>query len=104
MIKLFESEEEALNAIPKGAIRKLIVKGKELVITHSSNGLSVTEPLCPHMKEPLHKGNLNAFNEIICSLHEYRFNLSTGVESSNRCHDLTIYKLMVSDDGVYIEL
>lgn len=56
------------------------------------------------MKESLHKGSLNAFNQIICPLHEYRFDLETGTESSRRCPDLKIFKVEVKADGLYLNI
>ena len=103
-IKIFESKLKATEAIPLGSIRKMIVKGREYIITHTTGGFKVAEPLCPHRKEPLHKGKLNAFNELICPLHEYRFNLDTGAEASTKCPDLTLYQIVEKSDGLYLKI
>ena len=103
-IKLFDSQDQASKAVPIGTIRKLIIKGKTYLIVHANNGLLVSDYLCPHQREPLEKGKLNNFDEIICPLHEYRFNLKTGIESSGRCGNLTLYQIAVKSDGLYLEI
>lgn len=104
IIKLFSSPKEAKVEVPLGTSRKLIIKEKSYLLIHSSNGFVVSDYLCPHQNEPLGKGKTNAFNELICPLHEYRFNLKTGAESSGRCRNLTLYQIAVKSDGLYIEI
>ncbi len=104
IVKLFSSEEEAIQEVPKGTTRKLVVKNKGYLLIHSNNGFSVSNELCPHQRASLVKGTLNNFNEIICPLHEYRFNLKTGAEASNKCGSLTLYQIAVKSDGLYIEI
>lgn len=104
IIKLFTSKIEAEKEVPVGTIRKLIVKEKTYLLIHAASGFSVSDYLCPHQREPLTDGKLNAFDEIICPLHEYRFSLKTGTESSGRCGHLTLYKISIKSDGLCIEI
>lgn len=104
IVKLFSSEQEAINEVPIGTTRKLVVKDKGYLLINTAQGFSVIDELCPHQHESLSKGKLNDFNEIICPLHEYRFNLKNGMESSHRCKDLTLYQIAVKSDGLYIEI
>ncbi len=104
IIKIFNSPDEAEIEIPLGTSRKLIVEEKPYLIIHSTQGFTVTDELCPHQRASLVKGMLNSFEEIICPLHEYRFSLKTGIESSNRCGHLTLYQIAVKSDGLYIEI
>lgn len=104
IVKLFSSEQEAINEVPIGTTRKLVVKDKGYLLINTAQGFSVIDELCPHQHESLSKGKLNDFNEIICPLHEYRFNLKNGIESSNRCRHLTLYQIAVKSDGLYIEI
>ena len=104
IVKLFSSKEEAELEVPLGSTRKLVVKDKSYLLIHSNKGFSVSDELCPHQRASLGKGTLNNFNEIICPLHEYRFNLTTGMEASNNCGSLTLYQIAVKSDGLYIEI
>ncbi len=104
IIKIFNSPDEAEKEVPQGTSRKIIVKEKSYLLIHSNQGFTVTDELCPHQRASLAKGVFNNFDEIICPLHEYRFNLKTGIESSNRCGHLTLYQIAVKSDGLYIEI
>lgn len=103
-IKLFATLVEAEEKVPLGKVAKLIIKDKPYALVHSPNGFYGTAYKCPHRNEPLTKGHINAFNELICPLHEYRFNLTTGQEASHRCHHLTLYQISVHEDGLYINI
>ena len=104
IVKLFSSKKEAIDEVPSGTIRKLVVKNQGYLLVHSNNEFYVVDELCPHQRASLAKGMINSFNEIICPLHEYRFNLKTGAEASNKCNNLTLYQIAVKSDGLYIEI
>lgn len=62
------------------------------------------EYLCPHQKEPLKNAKITPYGEVVCPLHEYRFSLSLGNESKNRCSALNLFKLYIKGDSVYLEI
>ena len=103
-IRLFASAKEAEAKVPVGTMKLLLVRGQSFNLIHAEAGFVATNDSCPHMNEPLHKGSMNAFNEVICPLHHYRFNLITGQESINRCQDLKIYPVNITPDGVFLEI
>jgi nitrite reductase/ring-hydroxylating ferredoxin subunit len=104
LVKLFPSQQQAAVRVPKGTMQLLIIKGRHYNLIHTEEGFIATSNACPHMNEPLHKGALNAYNEVICPLHHYRFNLVTGQESSNRCAHLPVFTIQINEAGVFIEL
>jgi nitrite reductase/ring-hydroxylating ferredoxin subunit len=104
MIKIFSSLEEASNSIPVGSLRLLIIDGKKISMAHTEDGFYAFENECPHQNEPLHKGTLTAFNEVVCRLHHYRFNLQTGMEANNQCKSMNSYAIIVKDSGIFIDL
>ena len=57
---------------------------------------------CPHNKAKLSDGKINAFGEVICPWHEYRFNLKTGQECAQRSSDLQTYSVEKRPDGLYV--
>ena len=103
-VKLFNSFEEAKQAVAKGTMKLLIVRGQSYNLIHTEHGFVVTSDSCPHMHEPLHKGTLNSYGEVICPLHHYRFDLTTGKETNNRCNHLRIYPIQVNETGVFLEI
>ena len=103
-IKLFPGFAEAEKAVPKGSMKLLLIRGQSFNLIHTEQGFVVTGDFCPHKHEPLHKGTLNSFNEVICPLHHYRFNLTTGQEANNRCNHLRIYPILINETGVFLDL
>jgi len=104
MIKIFSSFEEASNSIPIGGLRLLIINGKKIALAHTNDGFYAFDNECPHQNEPLHKGTLTAFNDVVCRLHHYRFNIKTGQEANNRCGSMTNYSIIIEDSGIFIDL
>ena len=104
MIKIFSSLKEAATSIPIGNLKLLIINGKKIAMAHSEDGFYAFKNECPHQNEPLHKGTLTAFNEVICRLHHYRYNMKTGQEANNRCGSLTNYSIIIEESGIFIDL
>jgi len=106
-VKVFESLEVAQQAIPLLGIKTVHFKTRDMkvVIARTSSGFYAVSDACPHMKASLGKGFCNAFDEIICPLHEYRFSLKTGVEVSGQgCDDVATFPVVIDETGLYIEL
>ena len=101
MIKLFNSTAELEAAFQKSTIRRLRIGDKVFCLIKYKEAYHLVDGLCPHQKQPLHTGQLNAFGEIICPLHFYRFNLITGKEANHLCRDLEIFQLKIDSSGVY---
>ncbi|MCU0382479.1 MAG: Rieske 2Fe-2S domain-containing protein [Cyclobacteriaceae bacterium] len=57
---------------------------------------------CTHNRASLSEGKLNAFEEIICPWHEYRFQLKTGRECAGRAADLRTWQTEKREDGLYL--
>lgn len=102
--KVFDDWETAKQLIATGTTRKATIEGRSICIINYGGQFSVVDDLCPHMRASLSKGKLNAFGEIICPLHEYRFSLHNGRESAHRCGDLEIHRIEAKEDGIYIGL
>ncbi|MEQ9297773.1 MAG: Rieske 2Fe-2S domain-containing protein [Cyclobacteriaceae bacterium] len=100
--KLFENWEAAVQAIPDSGIRRATVNGVRMSLIRYREKLWAVNDQCPHMKASLGDGRLNGFGEIICPLHHYRFKLSNGQESENRCDDLEVHTIEQREDGIYI--
>jgi len=103
-VKIFSSPREAAEVIPEGGLRLLIINQQKITLAHAKEGYRAFDNACPHQKEGLSKGVLTQFNEVVCPLHHYRFNLKTGEESSNRCQPMTMYTVNISADGLFLEI
>ena len=102
-VLLFNSESEADEQVPEGAIRAVNVKGSRLCITRSGGRYYAIEDSCPHMSVRLTNGHLNALGEIVCPWHGYRYSLRTGEEIAKRCGDLKKVKIVQVGEKCYLE-
>lgn len=101
-IKIFNSAAEGQAVIPSGSSRQVIIGELKLCMSNFDNSFKACENFCPHNGEELHKGMVNYLGEIICPWHNYRFDLSTGAESSGRCRDLELYPTKITEEGVFV--
>ncbi|MBO3698737.1 Rieske 2Fe-2S domain-containing protein [Fabibacter sp. E12] len=85
-------------------IRVLRIGEQKLCLAKTKKGYFAFEALCPHQKQPLSEGSLNAFSEVICPLHFYRFNLKTGEEANRLCQALKTFPLEINDEGIFIKV
>jgi len=103
-INIFSSIEEARNVIPSGSSRLVIIGETRICLSNFENAFKASENSCPHLGEQLHKGMINYLGEIICPWHNYRFDLSTGEESSRRCRDLLLYQTKTTEEGLFVAI
>ena len=104
MVRVFASQAEAEEKIAVGQIQLLIIDNKKIALAHFADGFKAFDNNCPHQHEPMHKGMLTKFGEIVCPLHYYRFNGVTGQETNNRCQPIEIYPVEINQDGFFIKI
>ena len=103
-IKIFNNANEIKSALHENKPQLLIVHGVRITLVLRQNVIYALEDACPHNGQSLSKGNINFSNEIVCPLHEYRFQLVTGREAGQRCRDLKTFLTKLDDTGFYIGL
>lgn len=103
-IKLFNSVREAKERMQNRKPVLISIGDKKLCGIRIDEKINVVDNTCPHSGEMLHKGSVNHLNEIVCPLHNYRYNLLDGRECNERTVDLEIYPINVSDEGVFINI
>jgi 3-phenylpropionate/trans-cinnamate dioxygenase ferredoxin subunit len=102
LFKIFPSWEMATMSLPENIPRKLVLNGNVYCLVRKHNKIFAMADACPHNKASLSEGRINAFNEIICPLHEYRYDLISGSESNVRSNGLEIFPVKVEKDGVFL--
>jgi len=109
------------NEIAVGEMKKYDVKENEITIVNLGGEFFALEDRCPHMNSPLHLGRLEG-DEIVCPLHQARFNIRSGKKVSDpkipipkvikmgsimanvKTHDLKKYEIKIQNDEIYIDL
>ena len=101
-VKIFQHEEQLQKAFSEKSIRVIRIGERKVCLAKHGQTFFSFEHLCPHQMHPLNEGQITAFGEIVCPLHEYRFNLKTGAEANQKCRELKTFGVEVSEDGVFI--
>ena len=92
----------SLAKIPKGEGRVFQVGEASIAVFHTrSGGVLATEPNCPHKGGPLADGIIGE-HKVICPLHAFIFDLSSGQPVGNDCRALKTYPAMVNEEGEII--
>lgn len=103
-VKVFNSEQDAESKLLAGKPRLLLINGVKIAMVKFQGRLHAFSDYCPHNKESLSKGTINALGEVICPWHSYRFSFLTGQPADSQCHPLTLYNLKFEPDGIYIAI
>jgi nitrite reductase (NADH) small subunit len=90
-----------LSQIPPGEGRNFEVAGERIAIFHTRIGeVFATQANCPHKNGPLADGLVGG-RTLICPLHAWKFDLSTGEPVMGSCK-LKTYPVKVSADGTLV--
>jgi len=84
--------------IPLGEGRTYSVAGHDIAVFRTrSGGLYATQARCPHKRGPLADGLLGP-TSIICPLHEWQFDLTTGSVIHGEC-GIAVYPVSLDPEG-----
>jgi len=93
----------SLSQIPRGEGRNYQVGAWKIAVFHTREGrVYATEASCPHKRGPLADGLVGG-NQLVCPLHEWRFDLQTGKALNGTC-DLRVFRITVQSDELWLEL
>jgi nitrite reductase/ring-hydroxylating ferredoxin subunit len=101
---LGNSKEEVFKLVPEKVIKKVILGETSIGIVRIGESFRCFQAFCPHRGASLIQGNINSSGEIICPLHQYRFDLKTGQVKSGYCEDLEIYPNELTENGLEITI
>ena len=101
-VKLFDSIQEAKKILEERSPRLVRIDGINICIIRKGDDLVAFHNQCPHMGEQLHHGVVNYLDEIVCPLHGYRFSLSGGDESSQKCGPIRFVGVDINPDGIFL--
>jgi len=97
--------------IPKGSMKDVKLRGKELLIVNLDGAYYAMESRCPHAKGDLSQGTLEG-NILTCPRHGSKFDVKTGKAISGPkilflrigVRDLQSYEARVEGDEVLIKM
>ncbi len=78
------------------------VDGKKICLGRFGDALKACTAKCPHAGAHMSDGYIDAVGNIVCPLHRYKFNLTTGRNVTGEGYYLKTYQIEERKDGVYI--
>lgn len=103
-VKLFDSLAQAESAIELSKSIQFSIGDKKICLYRTKKGFFALADTCPHQGASLSQGHINAWNEVVCPLHSYKFNIQTGDETTGYGYKVKKYKVEIQNDalGVWI--
>lgn len=92
--------EAELNGNP---LKKVVVKGREIVICKHPDGIFAMTAVCPHAGGPLEEGDLTE-DFITCPWHGWSFNIKDGSYCMNPRIKLPCYPVKTEGGWIYIKV
>jgi NAD(P)H-dependent nitrite reductase small subunit len=94
----------SVNELKMGIGYPAAVDGKSLALfLHDDGRIFAIDATCPHAAGPLEEGKMDKC-EVICPLHDYRFDLTTGRCSTDPEFAVRTYPVMVEENQVWVEI
>lgn len=101
---LGNSEASARELFPERKIREVQLGDKKICVVRIGSEFFAFEALCPHRMASLSEGTVTGFEEVVCPLHHYRFDVKTGAIQSGDCRDLRCYFTEITSSGLVINI
>ena len=93
-----------INEIKEGMLKSIDVEGIKIMVTKLGKEFIASSRMCTHSTFDLSKGHY-ADGYVTCMLHTSVFDLSTGEPMNLPAKkSLDLYKTVVKDDKLYLEL
>lgn len=86
---------------PEDFVQQIKVDGKKLCVVRHGHKLHALQNTCPHAGGILSGGWCKNGN-IICPIHRYEYNLSTGRGAEGQRDYIDIFPIEEREDGVYV--
>jgi nitrite reductase/ring-hydroxylating ferredoxin subunit len=87
-----------------GEVKEVAVGGGRLVCVANIDGdICVTDNTCPHWGGPLGQGKIRD-GMLVCPWHGWTFDLRTGTTPRTPKVKLTLHKILIEEDDVFLEL
>ena len=91
-----------LSELPPGTVKEVEVEGASYAVCNVDGTLHCLEGICPHAGGPLGLGSISG-NNLVCPLHEYAFDLHTGVNDMDEDLQVKTFPVRVENGDIFIE-
>jgi nitrite reductase/ring-hydroxylating ferredoxin subunit len=95
-------EQISASSLADHKLTEVTVAGRRIGLLKRNNATYAFTAACPHAGSPLCEGWLDALGRIVCPEHKYRFDPSTGRNTSGEGYKLFTYPVEIRGDEVYV--
>ena len=85
-----------------GDVAEITVEGKPLCVARFGDQWFGFAHACPHAGAPLTDGYLDKSCNLVCPVHQLKFNLRNGRDVNGEGYKLKTYPVEVRSDGIFI--
>lgn len=93
----------SLGELPPGTVKEVELDGENYAICNVDGTLHCLEGICPHAGGPLGQGTVRG-NNLVCPLHEYEFDLRTGLNDMDEDLQVKTFPVQVQNGDVFVEV
>jgi nitrite reductase/ring-hydroxylating ferredoxin subunit len=86
-----------------GKVKEFLAGGRFICVANLDGEICATDNVCPHWGGPLGQGTIEN-GKLICPWHSWDYDLKTGATSRKANVRLTIIKVRIQGDNVFVEL
>ena len=80
------------------------IHGKKICIGKYRDNYFAFAYKCPHASGILADGHIDALGNIVCPVHRYKYSLLNGFNVSGEGFYLKHWPVLISEEGVFVEL
>jgi len=97
------TEALGLGALPKGSLKKVSLKGRNLVLIHTGQGISALLDACVHEGGSLAEGSISG-DCVTCPLHGWKFDVKTGACRNDGRFCQPAFETRLDGDRILVKL
>ena len=86
-----------------GTVKEFLARGRFVCIANVDGEICAMDNVCPHWGGPLGQGKIEN-GKIVCPWHGWQYDPKTGKTPRKADVRLTIFKLEIEGDDVFVEL
>ncbi len=88
--------------IAQGGRKIVEVEGREIALFNLGNKYYAFENICPHQAGPVGEGEISDGDTIACPLHEWRFNIKTGLSPDFQGIAVKTFQVRVENENIIL--
>ncbi|MEO6832015.1 MAG: Rieske 2Fe-2S domain-containing protein [Chitinophagaceae bacterium] len=90
-------------SLEEGKIVEVLLGEKTLCLLKRGEKILAFSALCPHASGRLCEGKIDSRGNVVCPVHQYRFNPANGYNSSGEGYHLKTFPVKLEDGLIFVQ-